>query len=305
MNTVSLALRQSWSGWCRFWFESNQPEVMKTFRRLFAGLMLVFFILRTPDLMDFFSDSGYLPSDRIRDAMELGYRQSIFFYFHSDAAIWLGHGLLLASTLSLLLGFKPRISALVAYVLHVSFLHRNMTPAYGIDSISIFFFLNLTLASEKRESRLGSIALRLMQIQVCIIYFYSGLEKLKGTHWWYGDAIWRVLANHQLASADFTWVAHFPLVVVLSTWSSLLWETYFPVLIWLPRTRIWVLLFGVAMHLGIALSMSIPFFGFLMIISYVTFLTEAELTKVFAVQRTFLQQVCKKRLKSRTLPPKR
>jgi len=295
MSWARGGLERIWAEWRRFWFESNEPESMRLFRRLFGALMFLFFALRTPDLRQLYSESGVLPVDLMREVLDFGSRQSIFFHARSETAIWVGHAALLASTAAMALGFFPRASALLAYLLHVSFLHRNMTVAYGIDSISVFFFLNLIIAdTRRRDSMLGSVSLRLCQLQVCVIYFYSGLEKLKGTHWWYGDAIWRVLANHQLASMDFTWVTAFPLLVVLSTWGTLVWEVYFPALIWLPRWRFPMLLFGVAMHLGIALSMSIPFFGFLMIFAYVTFLTDVELARFSVLIRSFLQHMCKK-----------
>lgn len=267
----------AWRSWNRFWFESNRPESMALFRALFGSLLFVYILTRTPDVPYFYSEGGTLPLAQMRELLDMGARQSVFFWLSSDAALWVGHALLLMSLASLAVGFYPRVSALVAYVLHVSFVHRNMTAAYGIDSISVFFLLNLILVSARTNSFWGSIAFRLCQLQVCVIYFYSGLEKLKGTHWWYGDAIWRVLANHQLAVADFSWLAPFPLLIVLSTWGTLLWEVYFPVLVWLPAWRRWMLLAGVGLHVGISLTMNIPFFGFLMMFAYAVFLTDREI----------------------------
>jgi hypothetical protein len=260
--------------WMSFWFESSAPRQLSAFRAVFGVLLFTYIATRTPDLMFLYSESGILPTSMMPQLMEMGHRTTIFRWFPSDTAIWGLHFAFLGSLLSMALGFFPRLSAAVAFILHVSFLHRNMAGAYGMDSISTFFLLNLALADSRQKSDMASVALRFSQLQVCIIYFYSGLEKLKGAFWWKGEAVWTVMANSQLASSDFSWLAGFPMIVAIATWSTLLWEVYFPVLVWIPRLRYPVLLFGVALHLGIGLSMNIPFFGFLMISSYLLFLPE-------------------------------
>jgi len=38
--------------------------------------------------------------------------------------------------------------------------------------------------------------LLLLQIHVCVIYFFSGLDKGIGTNWWNGEAIWKAVNSH-------------------------------------------------------------------------------------------------------------
>jgi hypothetical protein len=47
-----------------------------------------------------------------------------------------------------------------------------------------------------------------------------------------------------------------------------LWELYFPVLVWSRRTRLPMLVFGVLMHLGIAVTMMLYDFEMLFIATY-------------------------------------
>lgn len=123
---------------------------------------------------------------------------------------------------------------------------------------------------------LTSSALRMVQIQMCIIYAYSGLEKLKGPTWWKGEAIWTVFANSQIVRWQMDWVSHLPLVITVMTYMTLAFEIYFPALVWLKKFRPWVLVCGVLLHVGIGIVVFIPFFSTLMIISYATFLTSNE-----------------------------
>ncbi|RYZ85168.1 MAG: hypothetical protein EOP04_16535 [Proteobacteria bacterium] len=122
-----------------------------------------------------------------------------------------------------------------------------------------------------------SVAFRLSQIQVCVIYAYSGWEKLKGVAWWKGEALWTVLANSQIARFDFGFTSHLPMVIIAATYITMLWEIYFPVLVWIPKLRRPSLILGVLVHLGILITLFIPHFATLMIVAYVVFLTPQEI----------------------------
>jgi hypothetical protein len=175
------------------------------------------------------------------------------------------------------------------------FLNRNLAVQFGVDTIGTFFLLYLCFAEsgarysldawlrprERRQTTLSHVAWRLMQLQVCVIYGYSGMEKLKGVRWWDGSALWDVLSAGNLQRWDMSFVAHAPLVIATVVYLVLLWEVYFPVLVWVPRTRLPVLFFGVLMHVGIFVFMNLPSFGFLMISLYVLFLTEDEIARGF------------------------
>ena len=115
-----------------------------------------------------------------------------------------------------------------------------------------------------------------MQIQICVIYGFSGMEKLKGTRWWDGSAIWDVLSIGNMQRWDLSFVAHFPILLSTAVYVVLLFEIYFPVLVWLRRWRLPMLVFGVQMHIGIYVFMNLPSLGFMMISLYALFLTKEE-----------------------------
>ena len=284
LNPILRIFRRWGRAWETFWFEADFSSQAVLFRTVFGVFLLSFYLIRTLDLNYFYSDSGIFPTSLIDSLTPLPGRFSILFYFHSDLAIRAFNCIFLASILTMTLGIYPRLSALIAYLLHLSFIHRNFSVVFGVDLISTFFLLYLTLMDvRKREGLqrwLGSAASRFSQIQLCIIYFYSGIEKLKGTHWWQGEAIWDVLANGQLARYDFSFLANFPSLLVLMTYSSLLWEVYFPVLIWNQRLRPAILIFGLFFHAGIGISLNLPHFGALMAVAYLLFLSPTQATRV-------------------------
>jgi hypothetical protein len=303
--------------WNHFWFESDGVQQAQLFRFVFGLTLFLLYLARTPDLTLFYSDSGIMKMRFFPELLEMPFRYTVLDHFTGTSALWGFHITFLVSLLSMAVGFFPRISALLAFGLHLSFLRRNLGIVYGVDSLATYFLGYLCLvpyglkrpflfsfrsqltqvfsffriqpkaarksSGEKSDSRswsylrtttVGSAAFRLAQIQVCIIYAYSGFHKLRGAEWWQGNAIWDVLANFQIARMDFSWASAFPSVLVAATYITILWEFYFPVLIWVGKCRRTILVLGVMIHLGIGFTMNIPFFGALMICTYTLFLTQ-------------------------------
>lgn len=119
------------------------------------------------------------------------------------------------------------------------------------------------------------MGIRLIQIQICIIYAYSGLEKAKGLTWWKGDALWNSIANGEMVTLDMSFIYHLTPVLAVLTFATLLWETYFPfLLLWKPTRKI-SLAFGLFTHFTIGILFNIPYFSIFMMMSYF-FLIEPE-----------------------------
>lgn len=266
-------LRSAWEAWDRFWFESEEPRSQRLFQRCLGGLLLSLYGIRLFDLEEFYSPiSGMMPQGLVLESMPMAGRLSLFDLYTGASAwtwiLWGAAGLQMLAFLGLIFQVLPRISATVAFLLHVSFVHRNMGVIFGVDMVATFYLMYAILGVNGVG---GSIGRRLGQVQLCVIYGYSGLEKLKGATWWSGEALWYVLANSQLARFDMTWMASFPIVIVLATYATLLWEIYFPVLVWVKPLRKPLLAFGVLLHFQIGLLMSIPHFGAIMALSYLNF----------------------------------
>ena len=286
----------AYAGWCRFFFEADAVEPMRLFRLCFGILLFAAYVVRALDNEFYFGANGVLELDKMLDSFPMKYRWSLLFWWPGNAMLWGSTVVFLISLLTMAFGYFPRVSALVAYVIHVSFMHRNMGIVYGLDMIATFFLFYLIFAKtdapptrkESWSTMLTSAALRLGQIQVCVIYAFSGWEKLKGMSWWKGEAIWTVFANAQIVRWQMNWMSNFPLIITLATYMTLLWEIYFPALIWLKKLRPWILLGGVALHLAIGIVVFIPYFSTLMIISYVGFLTPNEAKWILRRIKVFL-----------------
>ena len=306
MSLSNLLIDKIWKPWSQFWFESDGRKQLALFRPAFALLMLFFSISRAADLRLFYTSSGIMPLPALQLIPGTEFRVSILKFTDSMVLIWGMQVALLVSLSLLAFNIWPRFSTIVAYVAQLSFMNRNMAVSYGADTISTVFLFYLCFAdfrpsdsSRKSDLRatLGSMAYRLSQIQLCIIYAYAGLDKARGYSWWNGEALWYVMANNQLRHMNFDWMAHFPVVVVFLTYSTLFWEIYFPVMVWVRRIRYPVLVFGVFLHIGISMFMGLKSFGILMILLYLLFLQDSDAVKIaqclrkYAVPRKVFGQI--------------
>lgn len=289
-QNIRILPRTAYAGWCHFFFEADGVVQMRLFRLLFGVILFFAYALRSIDSELFFGANGLLDIEKMFESLPMTYRWSFLTWFPSTVVLWVHTGIFLLALLTMAFGIFPRVSALIAFLLHVSYMHRNMAIVYGLDMISTFFlfyliFTNTSLPKTKSSSPaegekwtdlLTSAAFRMTQIQLCVIYAYSGWEKLKGVQWWRGEAIWMVFANPQYARFEANWFSHLPLVVSFISYFTLLWEMYFPVCVWMPRLRPWMLIGGVLMHFGIGVAILIPFFSAVMMSVYVTFLTQKD-----------------------------
>ncbi|MGZ3692969.1 MAG: hypothetical protein ACXWQO_01880 [Bdellovibrionota bacterium] len=304
ISWISGQLTALIKGWNYFWFDSRSDAQLTTlaiFRFCFCLVMFTFYFSRAFDVEFFYSASGILPAWHARHLEFFRYHPTIF---GDSTPLWALNGLhsvFLVFLLSQALGLFTRITSLGTYFLHMMFLNRNLSAMFGVDMIGTFFLLYLCFANSnarfsldamlkrgaKRQSPLSHIAWRLMQIQVCVVYGFSGLEKCKGTRWWDGSALWDVLSMGNLQRWDMSFVAHMPVLLSAAVYVVLFWEIYFPVLIWVPRLRLPVLVFGTFMHIGIFLFMNLPGFGFMMMTLYLLFLTRGEIESGLGNLRRF------------------
>lgn len=148
-------------------------------------------------------------------------------------------------------------------------------------------------------SAVHNLALVALALQVVVLYLASALYKVQGDLWQGGTALAYPLALHEYAV--------FPALNDVLTGNGLLLTgaTYFAVFVQLffaplllhPLTRRVAVLSVIAMHLGIAVLMGLPWFSLSMIAFDAIFVTTATYVALGARARALLQ-----RLRARGLP---
>ncbi|HEX5442867.1 MAG TPA: HTTM domain-containing protein [Pirellulales bacterium] len=300
MNLVRDYLRElgrgAVGGWNWFWFTPTDPATLGLIR-IFAGAMLLYtHLVWSLALSDFFGADGWVSAEAANRVSappgQVNYAWSIFWWIDSPAALWAAHLLGLAVFALLMLGLASRVMSVLAFLITVSYVNRVPGALFGLDQINGMlamylmigpcgdaFSLDRLWASRRRAGPRGpapastsaNIAVRLIQIHMCVIYFFAAMGKLRGESWWQGDALWGSFANLEYQSLDMTWMATWPVTMALFTQATVYWELFFCVLVWPRLTRPLMLALAVPVHLGIALCMGMMTFGLVMLIGCLSF----------------------------------
>ena len=277
--------------WNRFWYTPADPSLLGSIRIL-TGLMLLYtHAVWGVALPDFYTSTGWLSPALVR-SMEANQSVYSFWFLVPDGWIWPAYAISMVILSLFTIGFLTRVTSILALVVAVSFANRGPPALFGLDQINIMLTLYLAIGASggalsldrfMARRRSGSpappapsasanLAIRLIQVHMCVIYFFAGISKLQGPSWWDGEAMWRAFANLEYQSLDMTWLAWHPWLVNAMTHFSVLWEISFCVLIWRTRWRPFVLAGAVVLHVGIGACLGMWTFGLIMLVGCASFL---------------------------------
>ena len=187
---------------------------------------------------------------------------------------------LLLAGCGLVIGLFSRSSAILAWVLHLCAAKSGGLVSYGADNfmtIGLFYLMlsplpdrisldwRLRRPSPKTPELFGFFR-RILQLHLCLIYFFGGLAKSLGSGWWDGSNLWRALIrppfNVIAPEILVKWKYLFP---VAGACICIL-EMGYPFFIWQRRTRAIWLACICGMHVAIGLTMGMYLFASVMII---------------------------------------
>lgn len=180
--------------------------------------------------------------------------------------------------LLLMVGLFTKVSAFNLIILHGIIFTSLPQFSYGFDyfcSIALFYCLVFPVQRSGSldrklfnlpDSRLTGFCLRILQIHLCLVYFFSGLGKLIGHSWRNGEALWKTVQLPYFEGAfNFEALAPYPWLWILGGWSIALLELLYPLFIFHSKTRNCMLALILALHLGIALVLGLYLFSAMMI----------------------------------------
>lgn len=291
--------RWTLNGWNRFWFTPRSAYWLGILR-IAAGIMLLY----THWIWGWDFDGFLGPERRISEQFigqmnPTSWHWSHFDWIQDPTALgivhWLGLACLLAFTLGLGMPWTGWLSVLFA----ISYAHRATGALFGLDQMNVALVTYLTLGRAGRHwsldrwwklrqaGRAGqggrsqlpaihydvwtNIGTRLIQIQLCIIYWFAGTGKLQGVSWWNGEALWGAFASYQYQSVDLTWLYNYPIILALLTHITIVWEVGYTFLVWPRWSRPLMVTMAVLVHTGIGLFLGMMTFGYIMVVANLSF----------------------------------
>lgn len=268
------------------WFRPVSARPLAGLRVGLPVLLLVHLVWLSNDILSLHGSRGIIPwelTDLLRDPWVPGLPTLAKAFLPLGIGAHTATILLLSvyagSLLSLALGFHARLSAFLAWGLHLSLVTSGFASFYGVDQLANTFLFYLFLfpsgrawtfdsrpAPSPREETIPVGCLRVMQVHLCAIYLAAGFFKAMGRQWWNGEAIWQAVSQPSFSTFDLSWLARYSWIPMLAGWGTLVVEIGYVFLIWPRRTRTAWCIATIGLHLGLALFMGLVFFSSVMIL---------------------------------------
>lgn len=289
-----ISLKTFFSAWDDFFYKKTDATALCVFRIMFGFFLFLNGISLVQDFHEWYGlgEKALIP---LEDSLNFysNFRINIYRWLSpTEFSAWFVLISYIVTSVFIMIGFKTRISTIICFILMVSMQNRNYSILNSGDTLMrCMLFLMMFAPTHVKYSvdaylrkeqgtpystDISLVTLRLMQLQFSLVYLATTLFKLKGYDWVDGTAVYYTsrLVNFQRVVLPF--VFDFPALVKFATWSALFIEFAMGTLVWVKELRIWVLLAGLLLHLGIEISMSIGFFEWVMIAAYILFLEPKE-----------------------------
>ncbi|MEY3457624.1 MAG: hypothetical protein RL215_781 [Planctomycetota bacterium] len=286
-----LSVGQLAEFWERFFHGEVSAAPLVLFRILAGCLLLLNGLLLVPLIDDYYSADGLWPSGCWKAQLR-GRRFSLLHWL--PCSTWSFRWVLmlhLAACVMLILGWQFRFACWVVFLTLVSIHHRNVHILSSGDSLlrMLVFFCCFSDAAGglsvdhwlagRRQLEFATSdpwPLRLMQIQLSIVYLRTVYWKLKGSLWRDGTAAWYPLWVSAYVRFRPPRVLLRPQLIRLATWGTLLEETLLGAGLWIHELRLPLIVSGVVLHLVFDLILNLQLFSWIMIISLLLFLSPHE-----------------------------
>ncbi len=268
------------------WFRPVSARPLAGLRVGLPLLLLFHLLWLSNDLLSLHGSRGIIPwelTDLLRDPWVPGLptlaKAFLPFGLHEHAATILLLAGYAGSLLSLAMAFHPRLSAFLAWALHLSLVTSGFASFYGVDQLANTFLFYLFIfpsgrawtfafrpSSSPRGETIPVGCLRVMQVHLCVIYLAAGLDKAVGRQWWNGEAIWQTVSQPAFSTFDLAWLANDPWIPMFAGWATLVVEIGYVLFVWPRRTRKAWCIATIGLHLGVGLFMGLVFFSSVMIL---------------------------------------
>ena len=264
------------------------PFIFGVYRMALGGFLLIYFLLLSNRWIEFYGPLGTSPIKLRHDLIFS--RPSLFSYIHTDTGLWIYFAVVLTMLIAMILGRGGKIPAIFLWLTMISVENSNSNNVNAEEfALCVFMFyamimpINSTLIFNFRNRRFTDLSepiaawtLIPFLIHIDLIYIISLPLKPYFDHAWVDGTLVYLAANTfdmsrfpgpEILRADHAIVSR------LMTWSSLLVEAAFPLLVWTKRFRVPVILSMVGFQIGIAILLSgVQVFSLSMILALILFL---------------------------------
>jgi hypothetical protein len=268
------------TSWQRFWFAPAPPHIYAVLRIAFGGLGLVHLVAMS-DIAAYWAPDGILPfaSHHELSARLLAGGYGLGF----GAMLWIAD---VACFAAMTLGFATNIAvpgSFVASLLEVRWNRLPLSAAFQLYINVLFCLLwancgrvwsidAMRARAQRAPDNESMLPLRLIRFQLALLYLTSALWKLRDPIWRDGSALHYILSSPVYTRFPGGPPPELERVLPAITYAVLGWELAFAFLLLNRRTRIFVLVSGIIMHIGMWVFLEIGPFTPVVLVCYLAFL---------------------------------
>lgn len=284
--------------WFFIWFQDKNTVPLEVIRMGLGFLMFYNYVMFAPaDIVALYGESGLFTRDVVPEMGQLT-SFSFFRYFDQPWQLLTFHYIFVILCFFLFAGWQTRWVKWLVLIGHLSYFNRNEFVFYGVDTVLIALLLILCLAPigsalsmdrvrqvkqyKKKHgleatlplptSQRGFACQRLIQFQMAVIYFSAGIEKLYGELWWSGEAPWFAMINNETAFVPMDLFANHFWIINLMAYGTIFVEISYAFLIWSYKTRPYLLIAALFLHLSIAILLGMYYFAAVMAFGHLAFM---------------------------------
>jgi hypothetical protein len=266
------------NGWNRFWFERRSIAPLVLLRSAFGFLVFLWAVSIAGDATTFFGHDGVLGNYPTRPA---GW--NLLELWTSDTAVIVLVTAIALGGLCLAVGVASRPASVVVFAGIISMAERNPWIGNGGDGLlrALAFYVMVAAFATggfapgrgQPYARRAVWPLRLIQVQMSVLYLATVWAKLRGTTWPHGTAVGYAFRFEDLGRFPLPDVTAWLPAANAITWAVVGVELALGVLVWFRKLRPWVLLAGVCLHLGIEYRLRVGFFSWAILVTYLAWVT--------------------------------
>ncbi len=125
----------------------------------------------------------------------------------------------------------------------------------------------------KLKNLISNLAAVSIMLQLCVAYFGSGIAKINDTFWLNGEATYYALSMERFVGTSLNkYIVQQKWIDYLTNYGTIIFELFFPILIWIKKMRKPLLITGAIFHMCIYIFMMIYGFEIVFILIYGLFL---------------------------------
>lgn len=279
--------------WDRFFFKEVPVEGIAVFRMVWCFLLMMYLFLDIGNISDFYGPKSLISLNTVKANFNFAHLNLFQIFGDSESVVMIMMGVYGVALFFSLIGFKTRSSLMVALACMVSFHQRNIWLLSSSEVLMRTIMILLVCAPAGNalsvDSLIGKMknaplprewapwALRLIQIQISVVYLWTVWHKLKGDQWVDGTAVYYATRLNNMTNFPVPFLLDNMFFIKFMTWGTLILEFALGALIWFKEFRKPLIFAGLIFHIGIEYMMSIPFFELIMMALLLNFFTPEEM----------------------------